>query len=66
VRSRGKVAVIDWTDSFRGMGPHKNDVVRKEEALALARGEGLELIREFPAGAHHYGLLFRVARIGAQ
>jgi ubiquinone/menaquinone biosynthesis C-methylase UbiE len=65
VRSTGRVGIIDWSDSFRGMGPHKNDVVKKEEVLALARAEGLELIREFPAGAHHYGLLFRAPKIGA-
>lgn len=70
VKSQGRIAVIDWSESppagGQRLGPHKNDVFSKQEALELARTSGLELIREFPAGAHHYGLLFRAPRIGAR
>lgn len=55
----GKLAVIDWCDSFSGMGPSMQDVVRKEAALELARMAGFTLLNEFAAGAHHYGLLLR-------
>ncbi len=61
VKPTGTVVIIDWEDSFNGMGPHKNDVVTKDQALALAKGAGLTWEREFPAGAHHYGLVFRIA-----
>lgn len=61
LRGSGRLAVIDWSDSFGGMGPQKSDVVTKEKALALAREAGFELQREFPAGAHHYGLIFKRA-----
>lgn len=61
LRGSGRLAVIDWSDSFGGMGPPKSDVVTKEKALALAREAGFELQREFPAGAHHYGLIFKRA-----
>ena len=60
LRPAGRLAVIDWSDSFGGMGPQKADVVAKEKALALAQEQGFELQREFPAGAHHYGLIFRL------
>lgn len=60
LKPSGHLAVIDWMDSFGGMGPIKQDVVAKEKALALARDAGFELQREFDAGAHHYGLLFRL------
>lgn len=55
----GRLAIIDWTDSFNAMGPIKKSVVKKEQALALASAAGFELIREFDAGAHHYGLMLR-------
>lgn len=60
-RPHGLVAVIDWSDSFGGMGPRTKDVVPRETAIAIAQANGFELEREFPAGAHHYGLLFRPA-----
>jgi ubiquinone/menaquinone biosynthesis C-methylase UbiE len=60
LRPRGQLAIIDWSDSFGGMGPVKQDVVKKEDALALAQRSGFELNREFTAGAHHYGLTFRL------
>lgn len=60
VKPGGRVAVIDWTDSFNGMGPHRNDVVSKEKIRELAAHAGLTFEREFPAGTHHYGLVFSV------
>lgn len=58
---RGALAIIDWSDSYGGMGPHKKEVVKKEKAKQLAESCGFELEGEFDAGAHHYGLLFRPA-----
>ena len=55
----GRLAVIDWADSFRGMGPTQRDVVAKEKANSLAYDAGFEFVREFPAGAHHYGLIYK-------
>lgn len=59
----GRLALIDWSDSFGGMGPQKKDVVTKEAALAFARENGFDLLREFQAGAHHWGLVFRLSPI---
>ncbi len=60
LKPKGKLAIIDWSESFGGMGPQKADVVGKDAALALARKNGFELQREFSAGAHHYGLICRL------
>jgi len=57
LKPTGRLAIIDWSDSFGGMGPRREDVVTKDAALDLATGSGFELTREFHAGAHHYGLL---------
>lgn len=61
LKPSGRLAIIDWSDSFCGMGPIKAHVVKKEHALELARAAHFELLHEFPAGAHHYGLIFRLA-----
>src|SRR3989338_4016238 len=60
LKPTGRLAIIDWSESFGGMGPQKSDVVGKEAALKLARENGFELLREFPAGAHHYGMIVKL------
>lgn len=60
LKPTGRLALIDWSDSFRGMGPIQKDVVTKETALELTGQAGFEPVSEFNAGAHHYGLLFRL------
>lgn len=57
LKPRGRLAIIEWSESFGGMGPHKKHVVKKEQALALVHAEGFRLVHEFAAGAHHYGLI---------
>ncbi len=59
LRNGGKLFVIDWANSFSGMGPQADQVVDKDEAMALCETAGLVLEREFDAGDHHYGLAFR-------
>ena len=60
LKPAGRLAIIDWSESFGGMGPQKADVVGKDAALALAKENGFELQREFSAGAHHYGLICKL------
>jgi len=60
LKPSGRLAVIDWSDSFRSLGPAKQHVVKKARVLELARSAHFELLREFDAGAHHYGLVFRL------
>ena len=56
----GRLIIIDWSESFGGLGPIKKHVIKKERAIELAEAEGLRLMDEFPAGEHHYGLIFAV------
>ena len=55
----GKLIVIDWSDSFSQLGPHKDMVVGPVEAVALFSANGFEKEREFDAGSHHYGIIFK-------
>lgn len=59
LKQGGRVIIIDWSDSFGGLGPPKDAVVAKEVAYKYAREAGFTFVKEFPAGAHHYGLIFR-------
>lgn len=57
MRPHAKLAIIDWSESFGGLGPARGDVVSKEEAVRLAADCGFSQVKEFAAGAHHYGLV---------
>lgn len=59
LRVGGRLVIIDWTDSFGGMGPAAYHVVTVEEAAALLESHNFVLEQTFPAGSHHYGLVFR-------
>ena len=57
VKKKGRIVIIDWSESFGGLGPHKDDVLTKAGAKAFASQAGLRVLEEFDAGAHHYGLM---------
>lgn len=59
VRTGGKLFVIDWSDSFGGMGPHAADVLTEHNAKTLVEQHKFRFERSFPVGEHHYGLAFR-------
>ncbi len=54
----GKIFLIDWVDSFGGLGPHKNHVITPTEAEWLFLDNGFNKEKDFPAGDHHYGIIF--------
>jgi ubiquinone/menaquinone biosynthesis C-methylase UbiE len=53
----GKLLVVDWKDSFKGLGPARGAIVTAPTARILCEAEGFVLNREFDAGEHHYGLI---------
>lgn len=55
----GRVVVIDWSDSYGGLGPAPAAVIKPEEVKKIFTEAGLALLEEFAAGAHHYGLIFK-------
>ena len=50
--------VVDWLDSFAGIGPSGDVIVRESEARKLLSENGFEFVQDFDAGEHHYGLIF--------
>ncbi|HCI04447.1 TPA: hypothetical protein DEW47_00490 [Patescibacteria group bacterium] len=55
----GMAAIIDWSDSFGGTGPTPNMVVPKSKAEEIFITEDFKLEKEFDAGTHHYGMIFK-------
>lgn len=60
LRKGGKLFLIDWSESFGGLGPQPEQVISASEAEAIAVGAGFTKETDFDAGDHHYGLAFRV------
>lgn len=57
LRNQGRLAIVDWNESYGGTGPIEQDVVDRKTALGLAEKSGFEFVKEFSAGAHHYGII---------
>jgi ubiquinone/menaquinone biosynthesis C-methylase UbiE len=55
----GRVFVIDWSESFKGMGPNEEHLVSPEQVNHLAAGAGLTPLRELQVGAYHFGNSFK-------
>ena len=62
LRPEGRLAIVDWKESYGGLGPIQTQVVDDVAAKKLAESAGFTLSKEFPAGAHHYGLIFSVSK----
>src|SRR3989338_8104424 len=57
LRPGGKLLLIDWSDSFSNIGPHKDHVVAEADARALFEKAGFRFVKQINAGEHHYGLI---------
>jgi ubiquinone/menaquinone biosynthesis C-methylase UbiE len=59
IRKGGKLFVVDWKESFGGMGPKSQDILTPERVKTLLHASGFTFEHDFPAADHHYGLAFR-------
>jgi len=61
VKPGGRLLIVDWQESFGGLGPTPQSVVTESvaEALALKVGFTKNPTSAIPAGEHHYALLFQ-------
>lgn len=57
----GKILVIDWTDSFGGLGPSPDTVLKPDVARTLFESSGFKFDRDIEAGEHHYGMIFKLS-----
>lgn len=60
IKPGGRILVVDWSESFGGLGPQPQSVVNKDMVRALAARVGFtELTDKLPGGDHHYAILFK-------
>jgi ubiquinone/menaquinone biosynthesis C-methylase UbiE len=59
LKPSGRALIIDWKDSFGGLGPHPQHVLPEADAKKLLEKEGFVQIKEVPAGEYHWGFLMR-------
>jgi ubiquinone/menaquinone biosynthesis C-methylase UbiE len=59
IRPGGKLLVVDWTDSFGGLGPHPENVVSSDEVKRLFEMRGFNVEKTIYAGDHHFGIIMR-------
>jgi len=57
LKPKGKVLVVDWQESYGGMGPHPDHVVHESGAKKMFEEGGFSIERHISAGPHHYGFI---------
>jgi ubiquinone/menaquinone biosynthesis C-methylase UbiE len=59
LRTGAVLHIVDWTESWGGLGPAPQHVVPLSAAIELGEAHRFLFEREYPAGDHHYGAAFR-------
>ena len=59
VKPKGKIAIVDWEDSFGGLGPQPENIVSSNDIEKLFGELDFKKVSEFNAGDHHYGLILQ-------
>ncbi len=59
LRPSGRALVVDWADSFGGLGPKPDMIFGKAKAVEIFEKNGFHMDKEISAGAHHYGLIYK-------
>lgn len=56
----GRLLVVDWSESFGGIGPAPRSVVSKQMVEELCTHAGFTKVSDnLPGGDHHYAILFK-------
>jgi len=59
LRQGGNLFIIDWSESFGGLGPSPESVINEIQTKDLVDSLGYQFERSFDAGDYHYGLVFK-------
>ena len=59
LKTGGEALVMDWVDSYGGLGPESSSIFKSGEAETLFTKNGFALVKNFDAGEHHWGLLLK-------
>ncbi len=59
LKEKGRVLIVDWKDSFGGLGPTGAMLASAESMKTIFSREGFQSDREIEAGEHHYGIILK-------
>ena len=59
LKKNGKVLLVDWRDSFGGLGPQPEHLVKESEMRKLFEENGFVYRGDVPAGAYHWGCILQ-------
>ena len=59
LKPKGKMLVIEWSDSFGGLGPTPQDIIPENILRNMFESNGFVIERNILGGAHHYGFIAR-------
>lgn len=54
----GKLLLVDWKESFGGMGPAPHHVVKESVAMDIFTKRGFKMTEKISDSSHHYGIIF--------
>ncbi len=57
LKPKGMALIIDWAESFNGIGPAPQYVISETRAQEIFEKVGLYTIKTVEAGEHHYGFI---------
>lgn len=55
----GLLLVVEWNPAGAALGPAPEKRLSKEQTSALATQAGFEVVEQFEAGPHHYGMVLK-------
>lgn len=58
----GKMLVVDWKESFGGLGPQPEHVISEEKAKKMFADAGCEVVTDINAKKYHYGFVCQVKK----
>lgn len=57
LKPKGMILIVDWSESFGGIGPAPQYVVSQSRAREIFEKVGLFTVKDITAGEHHYGFV---------
>ncbi|HMP67546.1 MAG TPA: class I SAM-dependent methyltransferase [Candidatus Paceibacterota bacterium] len=58
-KKSGKLLLVEWSDSFGGLGPKPENIIKSDVARTMFEDGGFVFDRNIEAGDHHYGMIFK-------
>lgn len=58
IKDKGRILLIDWSESFGSLGPISSMIVDKQTARRIFEDGPFEYKNDIDVGEHHYGMVF--------